>query len=70
MDWVVSKLYGRGCGKEDRRSRGRMVVEMVRAVESRDYEKFRELYRGEYPGESESRIEEEYEWRVECMEDI
>lgn len=47
-----------------------MVVEMVRAVESRDYEKFRELYRGEYPGESESRIEEEYEWRVECMEDI
>jgi hypothetical protein len=43
---------------------------MVIAVEDRDYDAFRKLYLVENPGDSEKRVVEEYEWRVECMEDI
>jgi len=74
LDWVVNKLYGytdkvRG-GVEYSRSRSGLASEMVFAVEARDYDKFRKLYLVENSGDSESRVVEEYEWRVECMEDI
>ena len=74
LDWVVNKLYGytdkvRG-GVEYSRSRSGLAREMVVAVEARDYDKFRKLYLVENSGDSESRVVEEYEWRVECMEDI
>jgi hypothetical protein len=74
LDWVVNKLYrhtdsGRG-RVEYSRSRGGLASEMVVAVEARDYDAFRKLYLVENPGDSEARVVEEYEWRVECMEDI
>ena len=71
LDWVVKKLYG--CGddrRESSRSRSGLDVEMLSAVEARDYVKFRELYLVENPRDGEGRIIEEYEWRIECMEDI
>jgi hypothetical protein len=76
LDWVVNKLYGRidnvsrRGGVEYSRVRSGLAREMVFAVEARDYVAFRELYLVEHPGDSEGRIIEEYEWRVECMEDI
>jgi len=76
LDWVVNKLYGytdkvraKG-GVEYSRSRGGLASEMVIAVEAKDYDAFRKLYLVENPGDSEARVVEEYEWRVECMEDI
>jgi len=76
LDWVVNKLYGytdkvraKG-GVEYSRSRGGLASEMVIAVEARDYDAFRKLYLVENPGDGEKRVVEEYEWRVECMEDI
>lgn len=76
LDWVVKKLYGyTGGGSirnvvESSRSRSGLDVEMLVAVEARDYVKFRELYLVENPRDGEGRIIEEYEWRIECMEDI
>ena len=73
LDWVVKKLYGYTGGgsiRNDVRSRSGLDVEMVVAVEARDYVKFRELYLVENPRDGEGRIIEEYEWRIECMEDI
>jgi len=76
LDWVVNKLYGytdkvraKG-GVEYSRSRGGLASEMVIAVEARDYDAFRKLYLVENPEDGEKRVVEEYEWRVECMEDI
>ena len=76
LDWVVKKLYGYTEGGsignvvERSRSRSGLDVEMLSAVEARDYVKFRELYLVENPRDGEGRIIEEYEWRVECSEDI
>lgn len=73
LDWVVKKLYGYRDGRsigDVVRSRSGLDVEMLFAVEARDYVKFRELYMVENPLDGESRIIEEYEWRVECSEDI
>ena len=73
LDWVVKKLYGYiegGSIGNVVRSRSGLDVEMLVAVEARDYVKFRELYLVENPRDGEGRIIEEYEWRIECMEDI
>lgn len=76
LDWVVNKLYrrtdneSRRGGADYSRMRSGLAREMVVAVEARDYVAFRELYLVEHPRDSEGRIIEEYEWRVECMEDI
>lgn len=73
LDWVVKKLYGYTDGGSignDVRSRSELDVEMVVAIEARDYTRFRELYLVENPRDSEARVVEEYEWRVECSEDI
>ena len=73
LDWVVKKLYGYTGGGSIRnvvRSRSGLDVEMLVAIEARDYTRFRELYLVENPRDSEARVIEEYEWRIECMEDI
>ena len=73
LDWVVKKLYGYTEGGSIGnvvRSRSGLDVEMLVAIEARDYVKFRELYLVENPRDSEARVIEEYEWRFECMEDI
>lgn len=71
LDWVVKRLYGYGDDRRERsRSRSGLDVEMVVAVEVRDYVAFRELYLVENPRDSEARVIEEYEWRIECSEDI
>ena len=74
LDWVVKKLYGCGDDRREssrsRRSRSGLDVEMVVAIEARDYTRFRDLYLLENPRDSEARVIEEYEWRIECMEDI
>lgn len=57
------------CGVERGRRRGEVERGLVRAVEVGDYGEFKRLYRLEYPAEDESRIEEEWEWRVECSEE-
>lgn len=76
LDWVVKRLYGYGDDRRERsrvessRSRSGLDVEMVVAIEARDYVAFRELYLVENPRDSDARVVEEYEWRVECSEDI